>query len=114
MPEQQAAEYHAQSLKNVLAALNRHLNDIECDIDIVKDTEFKAVNAMLNAKLKFNLSNGLPRPTKHHPIIPEANIITINEYLNINNPVALRLKIWYLLDIHFMSRGCECYPQLMI
>jgi hypothetical protein len=35
MPEQQAAEYHKQSLKNVRAALNRHLKDIGCDIDIV-------------------------------------------------------------------------------
>jgi hypothetical protein len=37
MPEQQAAEYHKNSLKNVRAALNRHLKDIGCDIDIVKD-----------------------------------------------------------------------------
>jgi hypothetical protein len=114
MPEQQAAEYHKNSLKNVRAALNRYLKDIGCDIDIVKDIEFKAANAMLNAKLKFNLRNGLSRPTKHHPIIPEADIIKINEYLNINNPVALRFKIWYILAIHFVSRGCEFHPQLMI
>jgi hypothetical protein len=57
---------------------------------------------------------GRSRPTKHHPIIPEADIIKINEYLNINNPVALRFKIWYLLAIHFVSRGCEFHPQLMI
>ena len=53
MPGQQAAEYHKNSLKNVRAALNRHLKDIGCDIDIVKDIEFKAANAMLNAKLKL-------------------------------------------------------------
>lgn len=53
MPEQQGAEYHKNSLKNVRAALNRHLKDIGCDIDIVKDIEFKAANAMLNAKLKL-------------------------------------------------------------
>ena len=57
---------------------------------------------------------GRSRPTKHHPIIPEADIIKINEYLNINNPVALRFKIWYLLATHFVSRGCEFHPQLMI
>ena len=93
MPEQQTAEYHKNSLKNVRASLNRHLKDI----DIVKDTEFKAANAMLNAKLKFNLINGLSRPTRHHPIIPAADIIKMNKYLNIDNPVALRFKIWYLL-----------------
>ena len=86
-----------KSLKNVRAVLNRHLKDIGCDIDIVKDTEFKAANAMLNAKLKFNLINGLSRPTRHHPIIPAADIIKMNKYLNIDNPVALRFKIWYLL-----------------
>ena len=69
---------------------------------------------MLNVKLKFNLRNGMSRPTKHHPIIPEADIIKINEYLNINNHVALRFKIWCLLIIHFVSRGYEFHPQLII
>ncbi|CAC5395249.1 unnamed protein product [Mytilus coruscus] len=36
MPEEQAQEYHKNSLKNVRAAINRHLKDIGRSIDIVR------------------------------------------------------------------------------
>ena len=60
MPEAQAAEYHKNSMKNVRAAINRHLKDIGRQIDIVKDTDFKSSNAMLSSKLKFNLKKDYP------------------------------------------------------
>ncbi|CAG2203130.1 unnamed protein product [Mytilus edulis] len=77
MPEEHAQEYHKNSLKNVRAALNRHLKDIGRGIDIVRDSEFKAANSMLSAKLKFNLRNGLSRPTQHHPIITTPELLKI-------------------------------------
>jgi hypothetical protein len=54
MNAEHAAEYHSNSMKNVRAAINRHLKDIGRQIDIVKDTEFKSSNAILSSKLKFN------------------------------------------------------------
>ena len=33
-------------------------------------------------------------------------------YLYNENPVALRFRVWYLLGIHFVSRGCEFHHQL--
>ncbi|CAC5384775.1 unnamed protein product [Mytilus coruscus] len=78
MPEEQAQEYHKNSLKNVRATINRHLKDIGRSIDIVRDTEFKSANSMLSAKLKFNLRNGLSRPTQHHPTISTPELIKIN------------------------------------
>ena len=62
MPQEHAAEYHKNSMKNVRAAINRHLKDIGREIDIVKDIEFKSSNTMLSSKLKFNLKQGLSRP----------------------------------------------------
>ncbi|XP_062577662.1 uncharacterized protein LOC134239501 [Saccostrea cucullata] len=38
--EEQAQEYHKNSMKNVRAAINRHLKDIGREIDIVRDKEF--------------------------------------------------------------------------
>jgi hypothetical protein len=49
---------------------------------IVRDTEFKSANAMLGAKLKFNLRNGLSRPTQHPPIISNQELMQINTYLS--------------------------------
>jgi hypothetical protein len=68
------------TLKSVRAAINRHLKDIGRTVDIVRDTEFKSANAMLSAKLKFNLRNGLSRPTQHHLIISnqESNIFQVS------------------------------------
>ena len=115
MPEEHAQEYHKNSLKNVRAALNRHLKDIGRGIDIVRDSEFKAANSMLSAKLKFNLRNGLSRPTQHHPIITTPELLKINTYLmKKEDPVALRFRVWYLLGIHFVSRGGEFHHQLSI
>jgi hypothetical protein len=41
MPENQAEEYHKNTLKSVRAAINRHLKDIGRTVDSVRDTEFK-------------------------------------------------------------------------
>ena len=49
MSEEQSAEYHKNSFKNVRAAINRHMKDIGRDVDIVRDKEFKSSNGMLNA-----------------------------------------------------------------
>lgn len=43
---------------HVRAAINRHLKDI-------------GRHCPANAKLKFNLRNGLSRPTQHHQIVRE-------------------------------------------
>ena len=113
MPENQAQEYHKNTLKSVRAAINRHLKDIGRTVDIVRDTEFKSANAMLGAKLKFNLRNGLSRPTQHHPIISNQELMQINTYLSKKEDiVALRFRVWYLLAIHFVSRGIEFHHQL--
>lgn len=68
---------------------------------------------MLGAKLKFNLRNGLSRPTQHHPIISNTELSKINEFLfTKNNIVALRFKVWYALTIHIVSCSIEFYQQL--
>lgn len=99
-------------MKNVRAAINRHLKDIGRSIDIVRDSGFKPANAMLNAKLKFNLRNGLSRPTQHHQIIPDEEFLKINAYLQRNGHISLRFRVWYLLAIHFVTRGIEFHHQL--
>lgn len=93
LTEGQTQEYHKNTLQNASAAINRHLKDIGRSIDIVRDSDFKPANAMLNAKLKFNLRNGLSRPTQHHQIIPDEELLKINAYLQRNDPVSLRFRV---------------------
>ena len=56
LPQNHAQEYHKNTLKNVRAAINRHIHEIGKDYDIVRDKEFKTANHMLDAKLKHNIS----------------------------------------------------------
>ena len=111
---EQISEYHKNSFKNVRAAINRHFKDIGRDFDIVRDKQFKSSNGMLNGKLKQNLKQGLSRPTKHYPIIPKEDLSKIQDYLKGENPILLRYRIWYLLAIHFVSRGIEFHQQLKL
>ena len=107
-----ATEYHRNTMKNARAAINRHFRDINRRIDIVKDSDFQEANDMLDAKVKTNLKAGLNLPTQHKPIIPSADLKLINVYLQKDNPITLRYRIWYILSIQFVSRGIEFHPQL--
>ncbi|CAC5385822.1 unnamed protein product [Mytilus coruscus] len=41
MSTAQSKEYHKNSMKNIWAAINRHIHDLDRDIDIVRDKEFR-------------------------------------------------------------------------
>lgn len=108
------AEYHKNTLKNIRGAINRHLQDIGIEFDIVRDKTFKTSNNMLDAKLKSNLEQGLSVPTTHKEIICKSDLLKMSTYLNRANPnpIILRYKVWYDLAIHFVSRGQEFHAQL--
>ena len=93
MPDEHAAEYHKNSMKNARTVIKRHLEDTNHQIDIVKNTEFKSSNTMISSKLKFTLKYGLSRPTQYHPTIPNEDLLKINTYLSNGNPVAFRFRI---------------------
>lgn len=106
--------YHKNTLKNIRAAINRHLSDLNRNIDIVHDREFKHANSTLNGLMKERVVSGTSRPTQHKEIIPQQDLQKISAYLEkaYNNPVNLRLCTWYILSIHFVTRGLEWHHQL--
>lgn len=113
MSSEQTSEYQKNSYKSIRSAINRHLQDLGRDIDIVRGKEFRSSNSILDGKLKKNLQEGLARPTKHKEIINTADLEKISTYLYENfTPVALRFRIWFLLSIQFVSRGLEFHEQL--
>jgi hypothetical protein len=48
-------------MKNIRSAINRHLKDLDRDLDIVRDKEFRKSNDIIDGKMKQNLSLGLSR-----------------------------------------------------
>ncbi|KAK3082459.1 hypothetical protein FSP39_018219 [Pinctada imbricata] len=115
LPPNQAQEYHKNTLRNLRAAINRHLRNIGSEIDIVKDRAFAKANALLDAKLKLMVKSGSSRPTQHKKIISENDLKKICTYLdNDDDPQILQYNVWYYLAIHFVSRGLEFHHQLTL
>ncbi|KAH3802627.1 hypothetical protein DPMN_156305 [Dreissena polymorpha] len=79
---------------------------------IIEDSEFQDANDMLDAKIKTNLKSGLNLPTRHKPTIPTNQLRQISNYLNSSTPVCLRYRVWYMLDIQYVTRGLGFHPQL--
>ena len=114
MLDEHAQVYHKNTLKNVRAALNRHIKNLNRNFDIVHDSDFRTSNIILDSTLKMMVKTGLSRPTKHKEIIGLQDLQLINAYLNDNpkNLVLLRLRVWFNLAMHFVSRGLEFHHQL--
>ncbi|XP_052068538.1 uncharacterized protein LOC127707827 isoform X2 [Mytilus californianus] len=115
MPEKYASVYHRNTFINVRSALNRHLKDLQRNIDIVRDKEFRNSNNMLDSTLKMMTKSGLSRPTQHKDIIEMDDLKKIRDYIYQKSctPVILRLRVWYFLSIHFVSRGLKFHQQLL-
>lgn len=81
-------------MKNIQAAISRHLVDLERDMSIVKDKEYKRANDTLDDTLKYNVKCGISKPTKHKDVITPEDLIKISEYLYCaENPIILRYRV---------------------
>ncbi|XP_062568618.1 uncharacterized protein LOC134230786 [Saccostrea cucullata] len=109
----QNMEYHKNSFKSIRSALNRYLQDLGRDFDIVRGREFRTSNNILDGKLKKNLQDGLSKPTQHKEIIPQADLLKISAYLfDTENPITLRFRTWFIISMQFVTRGLEFHHQL--
>ncbi|WAQ93836.1 hypothetical protein MAR_006307 [Mya arenaria] len=79
--ELQLKVYRKNTMKNIRAALNRHLSDIGSNIDIVHGQLFKSANRTLNGLLKTQIREGLSIPTKHKSIISNGDLSRLADYI---------------------------------
>jgi hypothetical protein len=61
MLDEHAQVYHKNTLKNVRAALNNHVKDLNGNFDIVRDSDFRTSNSILDSTLKMMVKTGLSR-----------------------------------------------------
>ena len=112
MPELQASEYRKNTLKNVRAAINRHLKDIGRPFDIAKDKEFSTANKCLDGKILHNRRQGAYVPVQHKEICA-ADLLKIHIYLGTKtHPVILRYKVWFDLSFHFNPKTLAFHQHL--
>jgi hypothetical protein len=109
-------EYHKNTLKNIRGAINRHLQDLGRNIDIVNDKEFRATNKTLKGLLKLRMEERLLRPSLQDEFISEEDMKSIIVYFQNadSHPVILRQCVWFNLAKHFSTRVGEFHQRLKI
>ena len=114
LSEPLAQEYHKNTLKNLRSGINRHLKNLDRDLDIVRDKIFRKANEVLDGKIKQNLRNGVSRPTKHKDVITNNDLSKISAYLSVDNPVTLRYKVWYDNNIVTLRDPWSRIPRAIV
>ena len=111
--DQEQQEYHRHTLKNIRGALNRHLQDIGRNIDIVRDKEFKLANKTMDGVLKSRLHQTSVRPHVKD-LISTDDLDRIDSYLRAapTDPILLRQCVWFQLSIHFVVQGHQFHKLL--
>ena len=111
--EQEQQEYHRHTLKNIRGAVNRHIQDIGRNIDIVRDKEFKLANKTMDGVLKSRLHQTSVRPHVKD-LISTDDLDRIDSYLRAapTDPILLRQCVWFQLSIHFVVRGHQFHKLL--
>ena len=93
--------YHKNSLINIRAAINRHIQDIRRNppVDIVRDKEFRVANGILDGILKVRMRSGEAVPTRHKPVIETADLEKNKSIFNRSAPFPCYSQILCMVSI---------------
>ena len=114
--KQNGDEYEPDSLRTMLAALDRHLSGCGCSYSIIKDREFKESRLVLNGKAIQLRENGKGKKSKKaDPLTAEEEEILWNTgVLGGNNPKSLNHTVFYIISQHFGTRGRQEHHQIRV
>ncbi|CAH3150789.1 unnamed protein product, partial [Porites evermanni] len=103
----QGEDYEPESLKVMMASLDRHLKNKGYTLSIVRDREFSSSKQVLEGKAKqLRLAGRGKRPKKARQVSEEEEeILWKSGKLGGNNPESLIQTMWWLLTQHFGLRG---------
>ena len=110
------SDYEPDSLRVMLAALDRHLKQSDSKISIAKDREFVKCRQVLEGKARALREKGhgkRPNATKALTVQDEENLWK-NRVLGEQNPKSLLYTLWYLLTLHFGLRGCQEHHEMFV
>ena len=101
------SDHEPESLKVMLAAIDRHLKDHGYQYSVIKDREFHSSKLVLEGKAKRLREEGRgKRPNKARKLTKdEEEELWTTGKLGIETPEALVYTVWWLLTQHFGLRG---------
>ena len=104
MKNKNGQDYEPDSLRVMIAALDRHLKDKQYPLSIVKDREFHSSKQVLEGKAKLLRQAGRgERPTKARNLTKEEELLWKESKFGSTTPEALVNTMWWLLTQHFVS-----------
>lgn len=100
-------EYEPESLKTMLAALDRHLKEHGYKYSIIRDREFHQSKLVLEGKVKHLRQQGKgKRPNAANALTTaEEEMLWTQQSLGNSSPKVLSQTMWWILTQHFGFRG---------
>ena len=112
--KQNGQEYEPESLKVMIASLNRHIKG-ECGFSILIDKDFELSRKVLNGKaIQLQQSGKGKRPKKADALTSEEEDLLWDTVLGKMNPISLNYTIFFLISQHFGTRGRQEHHQMRI
>ena len=102
-------QYEPESLKVMMASLDRYLRERNCPYSISKDRQFHQSKQVLEGKAKSLRQEGKGKqPNASNALsIPEEETLWEHGKLNSSSPRVLCQTMWWILTQHFGLRGRE-------
>ena len=101
-------KYKVSSMENIRYSLNRYVQGLNSNIDIIKDPEFRDCNVSFRAAVQELKREG-KGDTQHHPALTEKDLKTIynSDILQPITPCRLQNKVQFDIRFYFFRRGAE-------
>ena len=109
-------EYEPDSLRTMLAGLDRYLKEKGCKFSILRDREFNSCRKILNGKAIELHEKGCGKRKRRADAVSEEEeeLLWSKGILGGNDPLFLNLTLFYCISQHFGTRGCQEYHQLRV
>ena len=110
------SDYEPDSLRVMLASLDRHLKEAGSSISIAKDREFVNSRKVLEGKARFLREQGYgKRPQASKALTTEdEELLWSKGLLGNQSPKSLIGTMWFLLTQHFGLRGCQEHHDMFV
>ena len=109
-------QYEPESLKVMMASLDRYLREHNYPYSIIKDRQFQQSKQVLERKAKLLREDGKgKRPNAAKALtIPEEEALWENEKLGSSSPKVLYQTMWWILTQHFGLRGRQEHHSMAV
>jgi len=114
--KQDGSEYEPDSLRVMLASLDRHLRENECPFSILKDKEFSSCRKVLEGKARRLREEGYGKRPKAAKALTsqDEELLWSKGLLGDHSPKSLISTMWYLLTQQFGLRGCQEHHDMFV